>query len=67
MIIFNYKPKENNMTIEDEQKAFKASPERTLVSISADLHKRLKVLSAEMQTSIYMLADEAIANYLEKQ
>jgi len=55
------------MTKQETKIPFKAAPERTLVSIRADLHKRLKVLSAEMQTSIYMLADEAIANYLEKQ
>lgn len=55
------------MTTQETKKPFKAAPERTLVSISADLHRRLKVLSAQMETSIYMLTDEAIANYLEKQ
>ena len=55
------------MTIEETKKPFKAAAERTLVSISADLHKKLKLLAAEMETSIYLLADKAIANYLEGQ
>jgi len=58
-------PTEQSMTSEDEQKAFKASQERTLVSISAELHKKLKVMAVSTSTSIYVLADEAITKYLK--